>query len=360
MKIAIDGKWYCDGPPGGRTYVRNMVDALSRRDPDNSYICYVRSGDVVSGTAGMSFQPLRPDFSLIRTGVSFPFAAVRDRADILFTQSLATFSHRLPLVIAVYDVLYRDYPQFFTFTERLYFRFIDRSIRKADILITLSNYSRDRIMQWFGMDAERIVITPCAANERFRPIRDDVMIRDIRARYRLPESFLLYVGRLNSRKNLPRLFKALSRCPGGPPLVCVGRHDWKSDPLESHIARLGLEKRIVFTGGVPDEDLPLIINASMALCYIPFAEGFGIPPLEAMACGKPVLASRATAIPEVVGDAGLLVDPSSDEEIADAMEHLVHDSALRENLGARGIARAADFTWDRSADVLIELWKRFL
>ena len=155
------------------------------------------------------------------------------------------------------------------------------------------------------------------------------------------------------------MFRALKKCAYDIPLVCVGKRDWKADPLERIVHELGMERRIFFTGYVPDEEIPLFMNLAVGFVFVSLAEGFGIPALEAMACGAPVIASNTTSLPEVVGGAGILVDPESEEEITEGINKLLSDSGLREDLRKKGLLRSREFTWEGSAQRLIEVFEKF-
>jgi glycosyltransferase involved in cell wall biosynthesis len=164
---------------------------------------------------------------------------------------------------------------------------------------------------------------------------------------------------MNIRKNLPRLFRALKNCSHDIPLVCVGKKDWKSEPLERIVEKLQMKNRIIFTGFIPDEEIPLFLNTARGFIFVSFAEGFGIPPLEAMACGTPVIASNTTSLPEVIGDAGLLVNPESEEEITNAIDKLLGDNSLQADLKDKGLRRAEKRRWENSACILVNLWDKF-
>lgn len=361
MFIGVDAKWFFNGPAGGHTYVQNILRSLLKQDGSNNYILYCRRGDADKDFSIDSDKyqkkTLSPNFSLVRVKYALARAAKRDNLDIVFTQSLTPRVKGIRSLITVHDLLYKDFPHHFTWLERQYFRFVDASILEADAIATVSEYSKSRIIHWFGIEPSKIHVTPNAADARFRPIKDSSELEILKKKHNLPKEFLLYIGRLNVRKNLPRVFQALKQSSCDLPLVCVGKKDWKSEPLDKIIRDLGMEKRIIFTGYVPDEELPLFLNLAAAFIYMPFAEGFGIPPLEALACGTPVLASRATALPEVLGDAALLADPSNIEEITDNINKITQDSVLRADLRKKGIERAARYSWDRSAKILISLWQ---
>lgn len=361
MRIAIDAKWYHQGPAGVHTYISNLVDTLQRLDARNSYRVFLRSGDrVPEHLTGERWRAERlwPNLSAPRVWWALPRAVRGEGVDLFFTQSLTPRTHRAPRAVTVHDVLWHDFPEHFTWRERLHFGLIDRDIRRADLIITDSEHSRARICETSGRRESDVAVAPLGVSPRFRPLADAQERESLRTRLGLPEEFALYVGRLNRRKNLPNLFRALAKASENLPLVCAGRRDWRQDDLERLLGSLGLRDRVIFLGHVADDDLPGLYSLATVFAYVPFAEGFGIPPLEAMACGTPVLTSDTTSLPEVVGDAGLCVSPHSVDAIAEGLASLVGDSALRRDLAARGLGRAAQFTWESTAQKTLALWER--
>jgi glycosyltransferase involved in cell wall biosynthesis len=187
----------------------------------------------------------------------------------------------------------------------------------------------------------------------FRPIADATELARIRARYALPDRFILYLGTIEPRKNLVMLLDAYemlrTRDEAAPPLVLAGRPGWRCEPVLRRGRERGLEGQVRFTDWVADDDLPAIVNAAAAFVYPSLYEGFGLPPLEAMACGTPVLCSNTSSLPEVVGDGGLLLDPHDARAWAAALARVLSDECLRADLRARGLAQARQFSWERTA-----------
>jgi glycosyltransferase involved in cell wall biosynthesis len=362
VRIAVDAKWYHRGPAGAHTHVRNLIDTLHEIDTENTYDIHLRSGDPLPPhLTGPRWRAHRlwPNLSAPRVWWALPAACRKRHVDLFFTQSLAPLTRRAPRVVTVHDVLWHDFPEHFTLAERLHFRLIDGALRRAEVILTDSEYSKERICAVSGRSPSDVVAIPLGVSPRFRPVEDPSEREALRARLRLPERFILYVGRINRRKNLPTLLSALSRLPEAVPLVCAGARDWKQDDLDRSLSSLGLKERVMFLGRVADEDLPGLYSLASVFAYIPFAEGFGIPPLEAMACGTPVVVSNAASLPEVVGEAGVLVPPGDAESVAAALSDLLGDAARRGALSRRGIARAGLFTWRRTAEKVMELWRRF-
>ncbi len=361
MKVAIDAKWYHRGPAGVHTYIRNLLDELRLIRSDLEAVAFVRPHDPVPETTGSwRWQTLRPELSAPRVWWALPRAVRRSPVDLFFTQSLAPRSRRAPRCMTVHDVLWHDYPEHFTWRERMHFRLIDRDIRHAEIIITDSEHSRERICATSGRAGSDVRVIPLGVSGRFRPLPAEADRSALRAELHLPGRFLLYVGRINRRKNLPNLFRALTMLPEPLDLVCAGTRDWLQDDLGRMLRDLHLESRVHFLGRVSDDALPVICALADVFVYVPFAEGFGIPPLEAMASGTPVVASDATSLPEVVGDAGLLVPPGDPQAIAEAVGRLLTEGDLREAVRERGLARARQFTWRQAAEKTLALWEEIV
>jgi glycosyltransferase involved in cell wall biosynthesis len=205
-------------------------------------------------------------------------------------------------------------------------------------------------------------------NPRFRPAGPEALAA-VRQKYDLPERFILYVGTIEPRKNLTALLEAyaalmerLSVCDLRPALsdvrlVIVGKKGWLYEGFFRRLHELGLEDRVLFTGYVPDEDLPAIYSAADLFVFPSLYEGFGLPVLEAMACGTPVIASNASSLPEVAGEAGIMIAPHDVRGLAEAMERLLMDKQLRAELRARGLERAKQFTWERAAAMTLEVYQ---
>lgn len=360
MRIAVDAKWFWSGPAGPRTHVRGILGALSQLDHQNDYLVFVRHRDktTLPGIKNLRWEVKRlwPDLSLPRVWWSLPHAA--GDAKIIWTQSYLPHARNALRVVTVHDVLWHDFPEFFTLQERMYFRFIDVSVKHADLVMTVSEYSKQRIVGLLGRNEERIAVVPNGVDVHFRPVSSNERKAYVRMRYGLPDRFVLYVGRINMRKNLPTLFQAVATLPSEWKLVCVGARDWKQDALARILRDLKMTDRVVFPGFVDDADLPAVYSSATIFAYVPYAEGFGLPPLEAMACGVPVLASNTTSLPEVVGDAGILVEPRDVRSVSDALHLLVEDETLRADLSKRGLERAALFTWEQAARRVLQLWQK--
>jgi glycosyltransferase involved in cell wall biosynthesis len=226
-------------------------------------------------------------------------------------------------------------------------------------VLAVSEHTKHEVVGLLGVPPERVVVTPNAARAHFRP-PDAATLAQFRARKELPEQFVLYVGTLEPRKNLTTLLDAYSQVvrSSNAPLIVGGGKGWLYDAVFERLEALGLRDRVHFVGYLDEEDLPLWYAAATVFVFPSLYEGFGMPPLEAMACGTPVVTSNTTSLPEVVGDAGLMVSPRDAEALAEALLRLLRDADLRAELRARGLQRARTFSWRASAERTLHAYEQ--
>jgi glycosyltransferase involved in cell wall biosynthesis len=236
-----------------------------------------------------------------------------------------------------------------------------KSSHWATEVITISEHSKREIVRWFGISEENITVTPLGVNESwYQPAAEEERLR-VKAKYDLPESFFFFVGTLQPRKNIRRIIDAHKSLPPALrrecPLVIAGRHGWKCD-AEVEELRNCQDGTLRWLQYVPSDDLLPIFKQATALVWPSLNEGFGLPVVEAFAAGLPVVTSNTTSLPEVAGDAAILVNPENTGEIADAMRQMATDDALRSDLRARGQSRAKQFTWDHTARLTIDVYRK--
>jgi glycosyltransferase involved in cell wall biosynthesis len=285
----------------------------------------------------------------------------RHPPDVLFVPA-----HVLPLlhpkhcVVTVHDLGYRRYPQAHTRGSRWYLEWSTRhNVRAAERVIADSEATQRDLHEFYGVPAHKIVVAYPAGGEGFAPVRDETKLAQVRRRYGSGESYFLAVGTLQPRKNLPTLLTAFGSLvrdgalADGTRLVIAGRRGWLYEETIATVRALGLEGRVVFTGYVPQEDLPALLSGALAYVLPSWYEGFGLPVLEAMACETPVICSNVSSLPEVAGDAALLFAPDDPAALARAMRQVHAEPALRDELAARGRVRAQAFSWERCADQVL-------
>jgi glycosyltransferase involved in cell wall biosynthesis len=274
--------------------------------------------------------------------------------DVLFVPA-----HSLPPVLprasvtTIHDLGYLHFPGEHPPVTRWLRRESNRwSARRATRVIAISEATRDDLFRFDHINPDRITVVHHGRAPWFQPIHDPTQIAVVRSRHGLDRPYFLFIGTLQPRKNLERLLAAFDTVAAERPdllLALVGAAGWQPDRLQSALARVRARDRIRLLGYVDDADLPPLLSGSLGLAFPSLYEGFGLPALEAMACASPVLTSNTSSLPEVVGDAGLLVDPLDVRAIADGLRRLAGDAAFRRDLGERGLARSAAFTWERAA-----------
>ncbi|MEM4733467.1 MAG: glycosyltransferase family 1 protein [Candidatus Bathyarchaeia archaeon] len=268
------------------------------------------------------------------------------------------------LVVTFHDMTFFIYPQMHKTYKNIFFRtMMQLSSRRADMIIAVSESTRQDILRILKLAPSRVTVVPLGVSPNYRPILQTQMIDIIRNKYRLPQRIILYVGVLEPRKNLStlvRAFKRLVNCGLPHSLVIVGQKGWMYEELFRSVARLELQERVIFTGYVPEEELPMFYNAADVFVYPSVYEGFGLPVLEAMACGIPVVTSNVSSMPEIVGDTGILVNPFDEQALANAIERVVTDPVLSSELKHKSLVRASRFTWEQTALNTIAVYERVI
>ena len=276
--------------------------------------------------------------------------------DVLFVPA-----HVLPLihprrsVVTVHDLGYLAYPEAHKTGDRRYLDWSTRwNARRAEFVIADSAATQADLIRAYGVDERKIRVIHLGRDESLAPVRDAQVLAEVQARYGIAAHYVLYVGTLQPRKNLARLIEAFARAAAAPAfagiqLVLAGKKGWLYDDLFAQVERMGLAGRVIFPGYIDDADLPALLSGAPAFVFPSLYEGFGIPVLEAGACGVPVITSNTSSLPEVAGDAALLVDPHDVDAIAEAMTRLVTGEALRADLSWRGLANVQRFSWEKCA-----------
>ena len=269
-------------------------------------------------------------------------------------------------VVTIHDMVIRAYPETVRFrTKQLLLTGMKKSMKRADIIITDSEFSKTEIEKYYPQFSGKIQVVYCGVNtEKFYHIEDTERIEKTKKNLGIESEYFLYLGTIEPRKNLERLIEAYNilskRDSSVPKLVMAGGKGWLNSGIYNKVKEYGLEERVIFTKYIPDEDLCPLMNGACAFVFPSIYEGFGMPPLEAMACGVPVVSSGEASLPEVVGDCAVIVDAYSPESIADGMYRVYTDRELSDDLRKRGMQRAADFTWEKSAQKLHDIYKAVL
>lgn len=358
------------GPAGGVVrYIRGLLGGFQRLQPQPSLLVLC---DHPRGQAGVrSFPsivvpPASPWLRPYWNRVALPRAVRALRPHLLhLTKPMGVPSPRQfpPVVATIYDVIPLTHPETQTLAQRIYWRAaLPAAARTATAIITISEASKRAIAEHLGIAPERIAVTHPGVESAFTPTAPAVH-RAVGARYQLGETpYLLTVGRIDQRKNVDRLLSAFARIARDVPhlLVIAGRWGWKTDRVREAARDPRLAGRVRFLEHVADTDLPALYGGAAAFAFLSQDEGFGFPPLEAMACETPVLASTRGSLPEVVGNAAILVEPENEDSVAWELERILTDATLRARLVADGRTWVRQFTWERTARQTLEVYERML
>lgn len=269
-------------------------------------------------------------------------------------------------VVTIHDMVYKAFPETMNSKTRILLNLaMNKSMKRADVVVTDSEFSRSEIIKYFPQYRDKVEVVPCGVDcDMFKPIQDRSIIENVKANHNINGRYFLYLGTLEPRKNLTRLVKAYEilsrRKEDCPLLVLAGGKGWLYDEIFEEVNKSGLGDKVIFTQYIPGEEICPLMNGAEAFVFPSLYEGFGMPPLEAMACGTPVIVSGSASLPEVVGDCGLIVDAYSEESIADAMGKIADNEELRKQLSEKGIIRAREFSWKKSAEKLYTIYERLV
>ena len=301
---------------------------------------------------------------LIWQQIVLPSQAKKSKADILHSPAMISpVRSTIPTVLTVFDTCIVSSPQSFPLWQRtITNKFLPTCIERADRIIAISHFTKREILRIYpDTPADKIIVTWLGVNPRFRILNEESKLT-VRKKYNLGKPFILSVSSSNPRKNLKTLIDAYSKIQDqiDHDLVLTGEYNWKSNELYKLVVELGLSDRVKFTGYLPAEDLPVLYNLADLFVLPSLYEGFGLPPIEAMACGTPVITSNVTSLPEVVGDAAITLDPLNLELLAQTMRNLIMNDTERATLRNKGIERAKLFTWEKCACETLAVYKSLM
>ncbi|MEN6537575.1 MAG: glycosyltransferase family 1 protein [Bryobacteraceae bacterium] len=373
MKIGIDARFLTHPQCGGfKTYTECLVEALAQVDRTNEYILYLdRPPDhaaAVPNAPNFKVQVVPGSLPLFgfpwREQVRLPRQVARDRLGLLHSPALTAPLHlECASVVTLHDMIWHSPAEYSDRAEKdirrrlmnwYYRRVPESAVRHAAVILTVSNASKTEIVRQLGLPEDAVVVTHEAAREAFHRYGNSWYLEEGRHRYELPPEFILGIGSSDPRKNIHTLIEAYALLPQSLQkcfsLVILLNHQRFANELRQVSARLGLTDRILFRSVGPSAgEMAKVFNLASLFVFPSLSEGFGLPPLEAMACGTPVIAARNSSIPEVLGDAALLVEAHDAGSLADDMSRLLSDEGLRAQLAERGLKRAASFSWEQCA-----------
>jgi glycosyltransferase involved in cell wall biosynthesis len=370
MKIAIDVRKWRDYGIG--TYVRNLVRHLARLDHETTYflLCEARDEATLRDLAE-NFVPIvesSPGYSLSEH-VTIPRQLRRLGADLFHSPHyVLPLLGRVPSVVTIHDCIHLLFPQYLPNRLAIYYArlMLRHAVRASTVVLTVSEASRADILRFYPeTPAARVRVVPNAIDDAILAPPTPEETERVHERYQIQGRFILYAGNIKPHKNIERLIQAFGQLKSRPSfedvkLIIIGDEIQRYGSLRRGVETAGVRQDVRFFGFVPDTTLAVLYRTAHAFAFPSLYEGFGLPPLEAMACGAPVATSRISSLPEVVGDAALLVDPYDTADICQALERLLSDHALREDLVKRGRARAAHFSWDRSVRAVLDVYREVL
>ncbi|MGH7882603.1 MAG: glycosyltransferase family 4 protein [Candidatus Dormibacteraceae bacterium] len=353
INLAVDGSGLARSWAGVGTYTTHLLRAMSHHRPKATFTVYAPPG-VGLELPSVSLHPL-PRLKLIGRHLLWPLRLRRSGADLYLgcVGQLPLGGVGMPAVVTAHDLAIYRHPEWFPPGQWLSTRaIVPRSFRQADMVLAVSHHTASDLTELMGLSPERIRVAPLGVDPALQPLQPAE--REVaRRQLQLPERFILFVSTLEPRKNLITLIDAWERLRDRPELVVVGGWGWRCEEIRTRLDKVRGGIRLL--GAVPPQELPALYSLATCLAHPAWYEGFGLPPLEAMACGTPVVASNSSSLPEVVGEAGLLVDPADVEGWTAALAQMLGDEQLRQELQIRGFQRTTELSWEQTAQATWEV-----
>ncbi|GAB4114340.1 MAG: glycosyltransferase family 1 protein [Candidatus Caldatribacteriota bacterium] len=374
MRIAIDLTLLPTQLVGVGSYAKNLIDSLAKYDKKNKYFIFIKHEhsnifEINQNNVNIIYQKNILRNKILRVlWEQFILPLYIKRLNINLLHSIhytVPLFARCKTIVTFHDMTFFIYPEKHIFLKRIFFRlFIRISSWKANRLIAVSESTKKDIIKFLGA-SNKIDVVYETVDSKYHPFKNESMTSMIRKKYSILNKFILYVGTLEPRKNIIRLIQAyhnlLTKKLINHQLVIVGKKGWHYQEIFNMVNKLGLNKgrqKMIFTGYVPEEELPFLYNAADVFIYPSLYEGFGIPPLEALACGVPVISSNVSSLPEVVGDAGILIDPYNVQEISQAMFEILKNHKKKEQFRIKGLKRAEKFSNKNMAEGTIKVYEK--
>ncbi len=372
MRVAIDSTPLLNQRTGIGQYTYHLVRNLLDLDSAPNLVLFCVSlrkpaslQELIPEHPNLSYADYRVPARLMQTAwdmIGLPYVeSFTGQLDVFHaTNYIAPPQKKGKLILTVHDVGFARMPEAHPQSSRMFSEVLPRQLQRADKVVVVSEFTRNELLEIFDVPVQKVQVIHNGISPDFRPIKEPAALGEIFRKYQIEQGYVLFVGKLEARKNLVGIIEAYSlfknSSKSAHKLVLAGSLGWKGEEALGKVVEYGLEKDVVHLGYVPDTDLPVLMSGAAVFLYPSLYEGFGIPTIEAMACGTPVIASNSTSLPEVVGDAGLLVDPHSPEEIAHALTDILSDAARRNRLVNKGLARAKRFSWRKMAEETLELY----
>lgn len=361
MRIGIDAKWYFTGNISGRIVVTNLLQQLAKLSTKHQFIIILSEKDRNKSfpfSANSNFEIVYYKcYTNQLANVLSPLFLRRYRLDVCIYQYFSPFLSSYKRVVYIHDIIFETNPEYFSRKERLYFLAMKWMARRAHGIVTVSETEKKRLKDfgYIGKNSQIIAIHN-GISDKFKRLSspDEKMKQRVKERYGLPDWYILYLGRLNKRKNIPSLVKAFAKVQVQDLfLVIAGGSDWSKVDIGQLVADANLSEKVILTGFIKDEDIPIIYQLASAFCFLSFDEGFGLPVAEAMACGVPVIVSDTAINHEICGDAALYVDPNDITAISAAVHQALGNDENIQHKVEVGRQIARNYRWDLSADKLL-------
>jgi glycosyltransferase involved in cell wall biosynthesis len=362
MRIGIDARLLGYQSAGISTYTRCLVQALAQVDAQDEFVVLrSRSDDQPLVEApNVAYRHLLTPPHNAWEQIFLPLELSLIELDLLHSPDfIPPFRYSRPSVITVHDLAFRIFPETVTGESHRYYDQIGRAVQHAAAIIAVSESTRRDLVERVGAPAERIRVVYEASDPTCRPMDRAAAMRIAREKLRVADNFILFVGTVEPRKNLVTLLRALTAHElSSVRLIMAGSRGWLSDGVFRVMRELMLSQRVMFLGHVTFQDIVTLYNAADLVVYPSLYEGFGLPVLEAMACGTPVVCSNTSSLPEVAGDAALLVDPRSVDQWVMAIDKVLGDRTLQAEMREKGLRRAAEFSWERAARETLAVYRQ--
>ena len=378
MKIGIDVRMVQNFPTGIGNYRENLIRALAKLPSTHKFVLVGNAGNKmenwVEGKRQFEFRTVRSKPNSLHQHLLLPFEIHQLNLDLFWTTPWgASVFLWQKYALTIYDLLYRRYPKIASPKARLYDLLVSKWVaRRAEVIFTISKFVKNDIKRFLGIKGNKITNISGAAGSAYRPFSDSDSKSFAFVKHKITKPFFVYLGNFRPHKNLATLLQAFSTIRGrrseigsqSPKLVLIGDVDARgreqdSKNLLEQIEKLGLGGEVILTGRIEDDrEVAAILNEAVALVHPSFHEGFGLTVLEAMSCGCPVIAANATSVPEVVGEAGILVDPHNVDEIVAAMNKILHsNTAQYQSWVQKGLEQAKKFSWQKTAKQVLNTIK---
>jgi len=362
MRFSVDAHAIGRHLTGNEVYVRNLLRGFADLDHNSHFIAYLSEPEAAREIPERFERRYVAPNPFLRLGYDLASQLRKDQPDLIHVQYTAPLGCPVPIVVSVHDISFVEHPEFFPLPRVAQLRItVERTVRRAAKVLTPSEFSRDQIIRTYHVDPEKVRVVPNAVSSEFRPRSREQAAAFVRERLGIPGPFILTVGDLQPRKNQIGLIQAFEELLASYPdlqhrLVLVGKEGWKGAEVRRRAGRSPVADRIHFTGFVSDEDLKWLYAACEIFVFPSYYEGFGLPILEAMASGRAVACSKATAAPEVADACAILFDPASTRDMTLAMRDLLIDAELRARIERLGVQRAANYSWRRTAQKTLDVY----